>query len=270
MKCFLYLFTISLLTTSSLTVCAGGFWNMQNQYKGFYWFETLRKAHDKKEIQKYQIPTAMEAESFIEERKKRLDDARFQMIAIAFDKNAPEQVKREAVISYKKLEIEMWDGALSLVEASDMANFTNPEIVDNLSQPTNVFGIKLKRRIDAEKSALKILDFSKDFDLLLFADSSCPYSREFIPVLKRVVHDNQFKLEIVSLDSDIGNVAKSLGITTIPTLVAIKKDGAQLFEVARGMVSQTQLEENILFAQKYSIELSQQKNKQTFPSTKKR
>ncbi len=233
----------------------GSFFEQSNQYKGFYWFEREQKP-SQNNTQEYQMPTAEEAAASIEARKKTLDEARNQMVAVGFDQDAPLSAKRQAVINYKKLEMGMWDGALSLVDASDMANFTNPEIADNQTRPTNVFGVKLQRQVEAEQDIVAIMEFAGEFDLLLFADESCRYCREFAPVLKRFVDRHHFLLDVASLDSKAGSIAKSLGITGIPTLVAIKKDGSMLFEVSRGVVSTSQLEANILLASKYSAELT--------------
>ncbi len=233
----------------------GSFFEQSNQYRGFYWFEREQSSSQNHTKTKYQMPTAEEAAASIEARKKTLDEARNQMVAVGFDQDAPLSAKRQAVINYKKLEMGMWDGALSLVDASDMANFTNPEIANNQTQPTNVFGVKLQRQVEAEQNIVAIMEFAKEFDLLLFADESCRYCREFAPVLKRFVDQHHFQLDIASLDSKAGSIAKSLGITIIPTLVAIKKDGSLLFEVSRGVVSTSQLEASILLASKYSKEL---------------
>ena len=161
----------------------GSFFEQSNQYKGFYWFEREQKP-SQNNTQEYQMPTAEEAAASIEARKKTLDEARNQMVAVGFDQDAPLSAKRQAVINYKKLEMGMWDGALSLVDASDMANFTNPEIADNQTQPTNVFGVKLQRQVEAEQNIVSIMEFAKEFDLLLFADESCRYCREFAPYLR--------------------------------------------------------------------------------------
>lgn len=256
MRNLIKLTLLLLLTSQPLCTTLAGFYDQDNQYKGFYWFENkavLNKNYLKTE---YQMPTASEAATAIESRKKQLDDARAQMIAVGFDPDVPLAVKRQAVINYKKLEAGMWDGALSIVDASDMANFINPELADNQTQPANVFGIKLKRQIEAEQNIISIMEFAKDFDLLLFADESCRYCREFAPVLKRFIDQHQFELDVASLDSIYGGIAKSLGITGIPTLVAVKKDGSQMFEISRGVVSISQLEANILLAKIYSQELT--------------
>ncbi len=246
---------LSVITLLAFDSNAGGFFDQSNQYKGFYWFEKKQSSVQENTKTEYQFPTATEAAASIEARKKELDDARNQMIAVGFDQDAPLSAKRQAVINYKRLEAGMWDGALSLVDASDMANFMNPELADNQTQPTNVFGVKLKRQVEAEQNIVSIMEFAKEYDLLLFADESCKYCREFAPVLKRFVDQHHFALDVASLDSKAGSIARSLGITSIPTLVAVKKDGSLLFEVSRGVVSASQLEANILLATKYSEEM---------------
>lgn len=248
----LFIFIQLIAVTSN---AGSSFFEQSNQYKGFYWFEREKSTNPNKAEIDYQIPSATVAAASIEARKKKLDDARNQMVAVGFDQDAPLSAKRQAVINYKKIEMEMWNGALSLVDASDMANFINPEIADNQNQPTNVFGVKLQRQVEAEQNIVSIMEFAKEFDLLLFADESCRYCREFAPVLKRFVDQHHFQLDVASLDSKAGSIAKSLGINSIPTLVAIKKDGSMLFELSRGVVSMSGLEANILLASKYSKEL---------------
>jgi hypothetical protein len=45
-----------------------------------------------------------------------------------------------------------------------MANFTNPEIANNQTQPTNVFGVKLQRQVEAEQNIVAIIGFAKEFE----------------------------------------------------------------------------------------------------------
>lgn len=235
------------------------FFDQTERYRGFYWFETKEQPEKHIKEKEYKMPTPEEATTYIETIKKRLDEARSQMIAVNFDPTAPLEAKRQAVITYKRLELGMWDGAMSMADSSEMANFTNPELADNYQQPTNVFGVKLKRQIDSEKDALKIMEFAGEFDLLLFTSDSCPYCMEFAPVLQRFVNEYHFQLDTTTLDGEVGGIAMSLGIRVTPTLVAVKKDGSQAFEISRGMISSSELEANILLAKKYSEELTGKK-----------
>lgn len=249
------LLLIILVLQTTTYAMAASFYDHDNLYRGFYWFEKQEVKAKNKINTEYQMPTPSEAEAAIEAQKKLLDDARNQMVAVGLDLNAPMSAKRQAIINYKKLEMKMWDGALSIGDAADMANFTNPELSDNLKQPTNVFGVKLKRQLEDDQNKLLIMEFAGEFDLLLFASDSCRYCREFAPILKRFVSEHQFQLDVSSLDSEAGGMARKLGITGIPTLIAVKRDGSMLFEVSRGLVSMSELEANILLAKKYSEEL---------------
>jgi len=239
---------------------AGGFFERANQYKGFYWFDDLRNEASKKEAA-YQMPSAEQATQEIEQRKQRLDDTRNQMIAVGLDKNAPASALRDSIIAYKKLELGMWNSALRLSDSSDMANFTNPELSDNLQQPTNVFGVKLKRKLDEQQVNLTIMEFAKDFDLVLFSSASCPYCKSYTPVVKHFVAEHKFQLDITTLDGKAGRLAVALGINAVPTLVAIKKDGTQMMEITRGMYSGSGLANQIKLASALSKESTHKKKK---------
>lgn len=249
------------LTVIHTNAHGAGFFDRKNEYKGFYWFDDQSLLNNKQEKKPYQMPSAEEASDAIDERKKGLDDARNQMMAVSFDKAAPNSTVRDSIIAYKKLELDMWDGALRLASASEMANFTNPELADNSEQPTNVFGVKLKRKLDAKQAEISIMEFAQDFDLLLFASDSCPYCKSFIPVVNHFVAKHKFALDITTLDGKAGKLASSLGIKAVPTLIAVKKDGTQIFEVSRGMLTASGLANNINLAHNYSQELSQKQKK---------
>ena len=196
-----YLILIIFLSLYIDLACAASFYDKGNEYKGFYWFDTLDKKKSKPQTAEYVMPTPDQAAQAIESRKKQLDDARNQMVAVGLDMNAPPAAKRESIIAYKKLELEMWEGSLSMVEASDMANFTNPDLADQINSPTNVFGIKLQQKLEEKKNELLINQFAADYDLLLFAENSCPYCREFKPVLHRFTQKYGFNLEITDFSS---------------------------------------------------------------------
>jgi hypothetical protein len=97
-----FLWMLSLSPFASEATNIAGFLNSQNGHRGFYWFENTQKKKETSLNQEYQIPSAEEAAYSIEERKKRLDDARSQMIAVSFDQKAPVYARREAIIASKR------------------------------------------------------------------------------------------------------------------------------------------------------------------------
>ena len=239
----------------------GSFYNQDNMYRGFYWFEVQEK--EKKQLQEsnHALPTPEEASASMEARKLELDNARNVMLELSYREDIPNEVLRASIVKYKKLEAKMYGSAIRLSGASDMANFTNPELVNYDKEPTNVFANKIKRRLAGEEKLKTIKEFGSKFDLLLFANNDCPYSKGFVPIATRFANNYGYDLDITSLESSAGAIAAKLGITSTPTLVAISKDATQLFEIARGYVSLSELEESIVLSQKYSDELAKVKKR---------
>jgi len=235
------------------------FYDGANKHKGFYWFDEREK--QKKASAAHILPTSEEASNNIAARKMELDNARNVMIELSYREDVPDEVLRASIIKYKKLEAKMYNSAIRLSDASDMANFTNPELVNYDKEPINVFANKIKRKLAGEEKLQTIKEFSNKFDLLLFANDKCPYSRGFMPIVTRFAKDYSISLDVTTLENRTGSVAAKLGITSTPTLVAISKDATQLFEIARGYISLSELEENIVLSQKYSKELAQIKKR---------
>jgi len=247
------IFVFILATTYEALGNVGHFYQGKDRYRGFYWFEDKAFLQESK-TKEHDIPTPLEAEKAIEARRKALDDTRNQMLELAFRKDTPPQILREAIVKYKKLEQEMYDGGIRLSNANDMANFTNPEIADQIELPTNVFANKIKRKVAEEEQIKTIKDFAGKFDLVLFANDNCPYCTAFLPIVTGFAEEYGFTLSITGLDTPQGKIATKLGIRSVPTLVAISKDAAQLFELARGFISLSELQDNAVLGHAYSME----------------
>lgn len=252
---------IVIVSNISVYANAGGFYKCEDRYRGFYWFEDQRtKLQDVDSLQFY-YPTPEEAQNAIAARTKEMDDVRAQMVELGFREDTPPHILRQAIVKYKKLEAQMHDGAIRLVHASEMANFTNPEIANITEFPTNVFANKIKRSIDEKHKIAMVKEFAQKFDLLLFAHYDCPYSQAFTPLITNFAKEHGFTLEITSLDSAHGKIAQSLGINIVPTLVAVGKNGSQLFEISRGLSSLAELESSVVLANNLNDERSQKFNK---------
>lgn len=262
-------FVLNLMIPDRVYAGHGNFYKGEDRYRGFYWFEDRGSVVKDKDLFQFDYPTPEQAQTSIEARKKALDDVRAQMVELAFREDVPPQILRQAVVQYKKLEAEMHEGAIRLVQASEMANFTNPELANVTEFPTNVFANKIKRGADEKQRITTIRAFARKFDLLLFANSDCPYCKAFVPVITNFAKDHGFTLDVTTLDGKAGKIAEGLGISGVPTLVAISKNGKELFEVSRGFSSVSELEASVILANNLSEEqelmslqkLNQSKNK---------
>lgn len=239
----------------STKISQNSFFNQR--YRGWLWFE--EKELEAKEHKRKQEITSEEADNEIETLKMEMDKKRSIMIARPSAENVKEYVELEEI---------MWKRALALDDAYREAKFKYPELFDKLNDPTNVHAVKFKRKLDQDKLRERIKEFANTYDLVLFSKGSCPYCKEFAPVLKHFSDTHGFNTEEASVDGEmtglfsgktLPHLAKQLGIEATPTVIAISKDGKYAFEMIRGYVTTRELEEYTDLAINYSKSLNQKK-----------
>jgi len=217
---------------------------LNHNYRGWFWFEE----NQKQEQTSPKITNPDQAKQQIETFKAELEDLRYMMLADPTIEN---------VKSYREKENEMFKNGVILAELWNMANFKYPDLLDNIKDPTNVYARKLKQKQDASTEEEKIRKFAKEFSLVLFFKKSCPYCKEFEPVLKNFVDKYKFSIEAISLDnskseyfktSPMPKELKSLAINGVPMVIAVSNDSKIAFELVRGYVVMSQLEEYSLLA----------------------
>lgn len=167
----------------------------------------------------------------------------------------PENVK-----AYRDKEKQMWKQAETLHDSWDMANLLYPEQRDLINNPVNVHGVKAKRAIQEAENLRKIQQLAKQFDLVLFFSEQCQYCQLLAPVLKNFGSRYGFNIDAVSSTGskhkyfrtykDNGLIER-LGVTEFPIVIAISHDATTAFELIRGYVSESELEEYSLLAIKY-------------------
>jgi conjugal transfer pilus assembly protein TraF len=230
-----------------------------DRYRGWLWFEEgnnkLKKQLNEKENQDHSANniTPEEAKEELDKFARQLDDAKYVMLARPTASNIKAYMEKEAIA---------WKNIERLQKAWEVASFLYPEYHDLIKDPVNVHAVKLKREIDELEQQEVIKAFSNDFDLVLFFKGSCKLSTAFEPVLKNFAGTFGFKVEAITMDgtksrnfvtADMPRLAQQLGIEAAPLLVAVSKDGKIAFELARGFVSLTELEQHSVRATKYLI-----------------
>ena len=228
---------------------------LSDRYRGWLWFEEKQLAKPKKDSTDRNPAdlsiTPEDAKNEIEELKEKMEEKRNIMIA----RPSPETVR-----DYVVLEEIMWRKALALNNAHAQAKFRYPQYFDKLQNPENVHAVKFKRKLDSEVLENKIKDFATKFDLVFFSRGGCAYCIEFAPVLKRFSDMYGFNTEEASIDGhmsglfkgkQMADLAKTLGIKATPTVVVVSKDGKNAFELIRGYVDISELEEYVGLAVDY-------------------
>ena len=246
---------IGLMVLPSMALAEVGF--LDQRYRGWLWFEEKSALSDLKERTSTQNNEEASEEITVEEAKgevegiiKELEDLRYVYLA------RPNYKTQKA---YRDKLGEIMDRGIRMQELWDEQNFIEPEYRDLVNSPENVFAVKLNRKIKAQAEKEIIKQFAKDYELVFFYRKSCPRSSEFEPVLKSFGDTHGIKIEAVSVDGSESeyfrgsstvsqDLINKLGISATPTVIAIRKDARKAFELIRGFVTLSELEENTVKA----------------------
>jgi conjugal transfer pilus assembly protein TraF len=242
-------------------------------YRGWLWFEEKEK-NPKDDLKPEQsgiahIPTKQEmqqARRENEEFKEELENLRHMMIRY------PDNINY--IRLYKEKEQQMLDGAMVLARNFAMANFLNPNLADNLKAPQNIYGrnVAKSEKQDQDKQIIKSL--TSKIELFVFRKANCAHCPLLEKHLNSFANKYGFNVEAVSADNSKSSyfkthnnpaITKALNLQVMPTVIAVTRDSAMRFELARGAVSIPDLEDKALLLAEY-LQTQQEKD----PQAKKR
>lgn len=231
----------------------------EQRYRGWLWFDES-SLESEQEIEEEQSPhTAaptkelmLQAKAENEEFSKELE--LLKHLAIRYPDNL------EYIKLYKLKEKEMMDNAGKLGVNWLMVNFLNPEIIDELANPQNIYGRDIKTQEQQRVERIALQDVAKKVELFVFRKDGCPYCSTLEKHLKTFATKYGFAVEAISPDSTSSKYFKTysspkmiaaFGLEVMPTVIAVVKDTRQRFELARGAVSVIDLEEKALLLEQY-------------------
>jgi conjugal transfer pilus assembly protein TraF len=233
---------------------ANNFFN--ERYRGWLWFEEKPKEEKKKVIKRkskeFNKEEMEEIKRKNEEFKEELELLKHVMIRYP---NDLEHVRR-----YKEKEKIMLENAINLSKSFLMVNFLNPDLADQLENPQNMYGRKVKKEIDEEERERKIKSLAKNVELFVFIQADCKHCELLEKHLKRFANIYGFQVEAVSRDGSSSKYFKThfnkeliekLDLTVMPAVVAVTNDSRLRFELARGAVSVADFEDNAVLMSDY-------------------
>lgn len=141
-----------------------------------------------------------------------------------------------------------------------MANFLNPDIVDELKNPQNIYGrdIRNQQQDNDEKATLQ--ELATKVELFVFRQDNCLHCPTLEKHLNSFTTKYGFKIEAISPDHSKSpyfkthtslELIKALGLEIMPTVIAVVNESRQRFELARGGVSVVDIEEKALLLAKH-------------------
>ncbi|WP_161634612.1 conjugal transfer protein TraF [Rickettsia tamurae] len=228
---------------------------LHQRYRGWLWFEERKQQKINEEIQqelekvqKQEQERAI-ARAEVEAFSKELDDLKYMMIRY------PENL--DHVYAYKKKEAEMLDAALKLDHSYRLVNLLHPNDINHKENPVNLYGRKIRQQEEQKVQEEKIAELADKIELFFVFSSDCPYSLQAAPVVSQFTQKYKIATEALSTNGQESQYFKThfnqelvnmLGIESVPSLILVTKDSKTRFEIARGAVSFSELEEKLLLA----------------------
>ena len=141
-----------------------------------------------------------------------------------------------------------------------MANFLNPDIVDELKNPQNIYGRDIRNQQQQADNRATLQELATKVELFVFRQDNCPHCPTLEKHLSTFATKYGFKVEAVSPDHSQSQYYKTytsleliegLGLKIMPTVIAVVNESRQRFELVRGGVSVVDIEEKALLLAKH-------------------
>lgn len=228
-------------------------------YRGWLWFEEKAKIVEEDKKREPTEEEYQQARKEVEQFAAELEKLKYMMLRYPGN--------LEYIKKYREKEAILLENAILLSQNYAMVNFLNPEIDDELKNPSNLYGRKIKKASDTMRDNDELRLLAKKVELFLFFSDSCPYCKTLEKHLATFSNNYGFKVTAVSADNSKSNYFEShmspelvekLELRVMPTVIAVTNDSSVRFELVRGAVSVADLEEKSLLMARRMKELEEE------------
>lgn len=162
---------------------------------------------------------------------------------------------RENVMAFLYLQKEAMDRSQTFSESWQHVVWTTPELDHTLVRPTSPKAVSAYYDAQNENRKIKLQQLAQSHGLFYFFRESCPYCKQFSPILKSFATRHGFHVTAISLDGgptpgfpnpklDNGTATR-LGVQTVPAVYLVEPRSRAIQPVSFGLLGPTELEERI-------------------------
>ena len=224
----------------------------QRQAEGWFWYidppteeETIEETPEPQPPLPANIPD-FNPKAELEAFQEKLENA--QALAIM-------RPTRDNVIAYLYLQKEAMDRSQVFSETWQHVVWTTPELDHTLVRPTSPKAVNAYYDTQNENRQLKLKQLAQTHGLFYFFRESCPYCKQFSPILKGFAKRYGFHVTAISMDGgpspgfpnprlDNGTATR-LGVQTVPAVYLVEPRSRSIQPVSFGLLGPTELEERI-------------------------
>lgn len=228
--------------------------NIWQQPQGFLWYneqqmeETNKlQSHDASSLSK------LKQESYDEIYDQRIEDLKQQFNRA--QRQALDNPTLNNIIIAQRLHKQILEKSHQFATMWQLASFLDYRLT-NIHEPVNSLHKRLYEIRQAEENSENLRFLARNWGLILQVNQDCNYCHAFSPIVKEFADKYGFQLLLVSNNgenfADI-KTTKNTGLLNklnpkyfVPALYLVDSCGTQIYPVARGIISEDKIAENIL------------------------
>lgn len=245
----LFMLLLTVLPPASGSNAQPGQW-FQRQAEGWFWYIDPPKVEEpEKATQPSSVPAPImeiDPRADLKAFQKRLEDAQAQAIM------SPTQ---ENVMTYLYLQKRAMDLSQQFSEAWQRVVWTTPDLDHTLVRPTSPKAVQAYYDEHNQDRKHSLKSIAKNYGLFYFFRESCPYCKQFSPLLASFAKRHGFHVTAITLDGgptpgfpaprQDNGAAHRLGVQTVPALYLVEPKSRTVTPISFGLISPSELEERI-------------------------
>ncbi|WP_371254270.1 conjugal transfer protein TraF [Orientia tsutsugamushi] len=154
----------------------------------------------------------------------------------------------ENVITAQRLQKKIMEKAHKFATMWQLATLLDYQLI-NAHEPSNSLHRKLYQEKSEQKNDLKLKNIAKNWGLILQVKQDCLLCNAFMPIVQSFANKYAFQLLAVSKNNELLNKLNPKHI--VPVLYLVASDGKKIYSVARGIISEDKIIDNILAIDRY-------------------
>ncbi|WP_064612751.1 conjugal transfer protein TraF [Orientia tsutsugamushi] len=154
----------------------------------------------------------------------------------------------ENVITAQRLQKKIMEKAHKFATMWQLATLLDYQLI-NAHEPSNSLHRKLYQEKSEQKNDLKLKNIAKNWGLILQVKQDCLLCKAFIPIVQSFANKYAFQLLAVSKNNELLNKLNPKHV--VPVLYLVASDGKKIYAVARSIISEDKIIDNILAIDRY-------------------
>ncbi|WP_371220331.1 conjugal transfer protein TraF [Orientia tsutsugamushi] len=205
---------------------------------GFLWYND-KHDHELDDSATNSRPIHWTHDHRIEELKEQFNRA--QRIAL-------DNPTLENVIIAQRLQKKIMEKAHKFATMWQLATLLDYQLI-NAHEPSNSLHRKLYQEKSEQENDSKLKNIAKNWGLILQVKQDCLLCKAFMPIVQGFANKYAFQLLAVSKNNELLNKLNPKHV--VPVLYLVASDGKKIYAVARGIISEDKIIDNILAIDRY-------------------